>query len=103
MAQTTITVHPRTDNAVLRDDSSPRYPVRKPVITICQKYIVGTDFTSGNGLDIVLHGCKKVLFRAFFIEAGTVLTASESGSAPTITVATATSTTNIMAYIVYEV
>jgi hypothetical protein len=101
MAVVAIAIHPRTSKAVLRDDSSPKHPVRKGVVTVLERYVVGTDFVSGDSLTFTLYGAKKILKAIAKTPSNTFLATNEGGTVPRLTVATGTSTTDIQVEIVY--
>jgi len=103
MSVVAVAIHPRTSKAVLRDDSSPKNPVRKGVVTILERYVVGTDFTSGDSLTFTLYGAKKILKAIAKTPSNTFLTLTEGGTAPQLTLATGTSTTDIQVEIVFSV
>lgn len=103
MSEVKMEIHPRTSKAVYRDDSSARFPVKKHTITVVHRYVVGTDFTSGDSLAIYLYGAQKVLFAVAKTPSGTLLTITESGTAPTLVLTTGTSTTDIEVMVVFEV
>ncbi len=103
MAEVAVAIHPRTSKAVLRDDSSPRHPVRKGVVTILERYIVGTDFPSGDALVFTLYGAKKILKAIVKTPSNTFLTLTEGGTAPQLTITTGAATTDLQVEIVFTV
>ncbi len=103
MAAVAIAIHPRTSKAVLRDDSSPRNPVRKAVVTVVERYVVGTDFTSGDTLVFTLHGAKKILKAIAKTPSNIFLALTEGGVAPQLTVTTGAATTDVQVEIVFLV
>lgn len=98
-------------NEIYRDDRNPRHPVKKGTFTIVHRYVVGTDFTSGNNLRIDLDGAKVVLHSLVKTPSNTFKTIVETdlitetgdnarqGKALTI----GTSTTDLQVHIVYTV
>ena len=107
MATDNIYIHPSSSNAVYRDERSALYPVRKDTITIIHRYIVGTDFTSGYGLLIMLYGCQKILTAIAKTPSNTFLALTEA-NITTVggmgkTIETGVSSTDIEVYITYEV
>jgi len=103
MAVVAIAIHPRTSKAVLRDDSSPKNPVRKGVVTILERYIVDTDFPSGDSLTFTLYGAKKILKAIVKTPSNTFIALTEGGTAPQLTIATAAMTTDAQVEIVFSV
>lgn len=106
MAQTDISVKLNSD-AVLVDRRNAQHPFLKNVIILSERYVVGTDFTSGNGLDVYLYGAKKILLAIAKTPSGTLLTITETIVTTAgnlyIKLATGTSTTDIQLYVVYQV
>lgn len=96
-------IHPRTAKETFRDDSSPRHPVIKRSMTLVHRYVVNTDFNSGDSLAIYLYGAKSILFAIAKTPSGTLLTLTESGSVPDLVLTTGTSTTDIELFVVFAV
>ena len=99
------------NKATYREDDSARYPVLKDTRTLCHKYEVGVDFTSGDNLRLDLDGAQQILFKAVKNDSGTLLTAVETDLATEtsdtsrqgISVTTGTSTTDIEVFIIYTI
>ena len=107
MATTTVNIHRMTSAEIYEDNSSAIHPVRKNTLTVCHRYIVDTDFPSGDNLILMLFGAKKILFAAIKTPTNSFLTITE-GSVTTagamgITLTTGTSTTDVEVFVVYEV
>lgn len=111
MAEEIKRIRPGKSDEVYRDDRNPRHPVRKGTFTVCHRYTVGTDFTSGNNLRIDLDGAQSVLFAVAKTPSNVLLTiaetdlATETGDSSrqgrSLTLGTATS--DIEVFIVYTV
>jgi len=61
-----------------RDDSTAKFPVLKNTVTLCHRYVVGTDFTSGNNLRIDFDGAQSILFAVAKTPSNTFLTIVET-------------------------
>ena len=107
MSAITMNIRRMTSQEIYEDNSSAHFPVKKDTLTVCHRYIVGTDFTSGDSLVLMLFGCQKVLFAAVKTPSGTLLTITEADvttvGAMGKTLTTGTSTTDIEVFVVYEV
>ena len=103
MSEIAVSIHPRTAKETYRDDSSPRHPVVKRSMTLIHRYKVGTDFHSGDSLAMTLYGAQEILFAIAKTPSGTLLTITESGSAPDLIITTGTSTTDIELFVVFKV
>jgi hypothetical protein len=87
-----------------------RHPFLKSVNVFCHRYIVGTDFDSGDSLRLDIDGAQKILYAVAKTPSSTLLTiaetdlATETGDSTRqgISLTTGTSTTDIQIYIVAE-
>jgi len=87
------------------------HPFTKDVIILAHRYIVGTDFTSGNNLRLDIDGAQQILFAAAKTPSGTLLTIAETDLATETSDTTrqglsltfGTSTTDIEIFIIYKV
>jgi hypothetical protein len=106
MAEVTKRISVVGTNEVYRDDRNPEHPVRKGSITLIHRYVVDTDFPSGDSLLIELDGAQAVLYAVAKTPSSTLLTLTEAAlSAPRqgISLATGTSTADIEIFVVYAV
>lgn len=111
MAEEVKRIRVSRSDEIYRDDRNPRHPVRKGTFTICHRYIVGTDFTSGNHLRLDLDGAQVVLFATAKSPSNAFKTIVETDLATETSDNTRqgrsltfqTSTTDIQVYIVYTV
>ena len=113
MAETVIRIKTRGASELYRDDSSPRHPIvrNKGVRTLLHRYVVNTDFPSGDNLRIDIDGAQKILKAIFKTPSNTFLTcvetdlATETGdtSRQGISLTTGTSTTDVQMEVVFEV
>jgi len=112
MAEQVKRIRVGRSNEVFRDDRNPRHPVKKGTFTIYHRYVVGTDFDSGDslrldldGAQVVLHATVKTPTNSFKTIVETDLgtevgdTVNRQGRSLTI----GTSTTDLQAHIVYTV
>ncbi len=98
-------------NEIYRDDRNPQHPVKKGTFTIVHRYVVGTDFTSGNNLRLDLDGAQVVLIAIAKTPTNSFLTivetdlATETGDTTRQgrSLTTGTSTTDIEVFVVYTV
>ena len=107
MGTITANIHRMTSAEIYEDNSSAIHPVRKNTLTVCHRYIVGTDFTSGDNLVLMLFGAKKILFAVVKTPTNSFLAITEGAvttvAAMGITLTTGTSTTDVEVFVVYEV
>ncbi len=100
-------------NEIYRDDRNPRHPIKKGTFTFKHRYVVGTDFTSGNNLRLDLDGAQVVLFAVAKSPSNSLKTITETdlatelgvtdGSRQGRSLTLGTSTTDVQVYIVYTV
>lgn len=87
------------------------HPHKQGSIVYAKRYVVGTDFTSGDSLRIDLDGCQTVLFAVAKTPSGTLLTIVETDLATETSdttrqgksLTTGTSTTDIEVFIIASV
>ncbi len=107
MAAVDKNIRVNTSSEVYSDNRNAMFPVKKNTITLCPRYLVGTDFTSGDSLVLMLYGCKKILFAVAKTPSNTFLTLTEADvttvGAMGKTLTTGTSTTDIEIFVIYEV
>ncbi|WP_337872920.1 hypothetical protein [Ignavibacterium sp.] len=103
MAEVTKNISPSTSSEIYRDDRNPRIPVKKSTITVVHRYTVNKDYASGDTLDIVLIGAKKILFAIAKTPSNTIIPLTESGSPPHLRLTTGALTTDVELFVIYQV
>lgn len=87
------------------------HPFKKGTIVYAKRYVVGTDFTSGDNLRVDIDGCQSVLFAVAKTPSGTLVTivetdlATETGDTTRQgkSLTTGTSTTDLEVFIIASV
>lgn len=87
------------------------HPFKQGVIVYTKRYVVGTDFTSGDSLRIDIDGCQSVLFAVAKTPTNTLVSivetdlATETGDTKRqgVSLTTGTSTTDLEVFIVASV
>lgn len=87
------------------------FPFEKDSFILAHRYVVGTDFTSGDNLRLDLDGAQTILFAAAKTPSGTLLTIAETdlatetsdASRQGLSLTTGTSTTDIQVFVIYSV
>ena len=111
MAEQVKRIRVGRSNELYRDDRNPRHPVKKGTFTVIHRYVVGTDFTSGDSLRLDLDGAQVVLFALVKDTSDGNLTVVETdlatetsdGTRQGRSLTTGTSTTDIEVFVVYTV
>uniref|UniRef100_A0A6H1ZGT6 Tail protein n=1 Tax=viral metagenome TaxID=1070528 RepID=A0A6H1ZGT6_9ZZZZ len=106
MGQITKRIQVGGSNEMLADFRNPQFPFLKGVFIVTHRYVVGTDFTSGDSLLIQLDGAQSVLFAAVKTPTNSFLTITEAAlTAPRqgVSLATGTSTTDIEVFAIYTI
>lgn len=93
------------------DARNPVHPIKKGTITYLKRFVVGTDFTSGNNLRIDVDGAQSILFAIAKTPSNTLLTITETDLATETgdttrqgrSLTTGTATTDVQVYIIAEV
>lgn len=87
------------------------HPFRQGSIIYAKRYVVGTDFTSGDNIRLDIDGAQSILFAAAKTPSGTLLTIAETDLATEtsdtarqgISLTTGTSTTDIEVLVIASV
>lgn len=87
------------------------HPFRQGTIVYAKRYVVGTDFISGDSLRLDLDGCQSVLMAIAKTPSGTLLTIAETDLATETSdttrqgksLTTGTSTTDVEVFIIASV
>ena len=89
----------------LADVRNAYFPFEKNVLIFCHRYVVGTDFTSGDDLLIELDGAQEILFAVAKTPSNTLLSLTEAALSTRTgkSITTGTSTTDIEIFIVVRV
>ena len=101
----------RESPALYVDRTNKYTPFKKSTHIFCHRYVVGTDFTSGDNLRLDIDGAQKILFAVAKTPSGTLLTIAETDLATEtsdvtrqgISLTTGTSTTDIEIFVCIEV
>lgn len=101
--QDKITISAVDESNLLVKTINAKHPFVKPMCLISKKFVVGTDFTSGRGIDLEINGATGSFFTVVQTEnsgAKAILGFTETVTSPAkLTIATATSTTNIVVFV----
>jgi hypothetical protein len=65
-------------DANMADVRNPIFPFRFPFFWLCKRYVVGTDFTSGDSLRIDIDGAQEIKFAVAKTPSNTFLTIAET-------------------------
>lgn len=93
------------------DTRNPIFPFNKSVLVYTKRYVVGTDFTSGDNIRVDVDGAQSILFAVAKTPSGTLLTIAETDLATEtsdatrqgISLTTGTSTTDIEVLVIASV
>lgn len=111
MAETVIRIRVEGAVELFREDDSPRHPVKKATRTLLHRYVVDTDFPSGDSLRIDIDGAQSILKSVFKTPSSTFLTCAETDLATETSdttrqgksLTTGTSTTDVQMEVVFAV